>query len=1377
MNLWSPDEARLEPVRLAIPGGPAGWHPHRLIFRDWWHWRDYELGFAHGRLGLTGPNGSGKSTLLALTLPTLLDGDTSSRRLDPTESRDRHLDYYLLGDDDIDSDFHYEARTGYLALELRHGQSGHFLTIGMGASASRQHQRRLKEWWGFVIPGRRVGRDLDVRGSDGTCLGYRDFSRQLEAPAVVTAERGEYRRHVNAHLFGVSDEDFRELIAMLLAARRPKLGEQGGPEEVCQRLLESLPGISKDRLDRVAEVVRNIEDYQLNLEEVARRAERVEAIDRLQLDLAEGLVQEAAQQYAKTVGSLGNVVGQLKEAREIYTNAGQQLEILAREAERRQARLREIAAAREVFQAAPEADLPDQLARARAEVEKSARRRGELAGRVDKQRRLVVDAGQELEAKATAFRSVALSLRGRLTAAARQAEALGWDGGASGLTVAAADLPGLAVTTPAAEILASRPNATLEPEGRHLVGSCRRLAARHRALAEAETTYRRHQEVVVDLRKQRQGLSDRLNATQDQVDEGRDQLVRGLNEWREASPAAEVPDHVVAEVIAAVAGLTVAPAGGQAELSAPIRAAAHARRQELERAQQETFFHQAQVDHRLQELSQLLEDLARTGLVPARSSLRAAARAGGDEDRPPLFRWVRFRPEVDLEVAARVEAAALEANLLDLLLDPAGDAYLIPDPLPAGPTLLEVLEPEEGAPTSVRAALASVGWGVGQGDRWISPDGSWRNGLARGQVMPWLIEPLQLVGGDRRAAALSRRRAELRQLRSAAAARKAAILDDREELRDLAARLDSELALLDRLPWQALFGELAALTSLEAQVAAASARVEAARAEEQAAQNRYQQEESGYTAALKELPALRGLDDRQLSDRASELERLLDQVVALADSGYRELVTGSKSYRDTEAFLTQLRDTLGHLDGDRAAAEEECSAALARAKALEQLMTDPDVIALQKRIGALDREQRELQGMEEGVPGERARLQADREVKAMRIAELEPREEELRAEQADRFRRLQDRLGLHPALEPLLEALAGEGPVPVLARLPRPIEGDRLEEVLGERKSALMAELHQHRDALGDYRPTPNAQWETVIFYQDRRALTATELGLQLREAADRYRTLIAEKEQELYQDIIYQGMLDDLSKLMRRARQFTADTNTTLRKIPLPSGEWFSLRLTTLPPDAAPGAAIARTLEDVSQGTEWLSTERREVLLGQIRGEVERVKQESRGRGEDLDFYQVIERALDYRRWHRYDLMSHRPGVQAKPIGRRGFGTRSTSEKAWALAVPIIAGVAARYGNARPDAPRVIALDEAFAGFDPANQVNYLRFLSELGLGWILTCPDELPYSEFLSAAMAYRLTLGGSVHAAFPILWDGHRALEPLAEWSEAAAGEDGQ
>jgi energy-coupling factor transporter ATP-binding protein EcfA2 len=97
-------------------------------------------------------------------------------------------------------------------------------------------------------------------------------------------------------------------------------------------------------------------------------------------------------------------------------------------------------------------------------------------------------------------------------------------------------------------------------------------------------------------------------------------------------------------------------------------------------------------------------------------------------------------------------------------------------------------------------------------------------------------------------------------------------------------------------------------------------------------------------------------------------------------------------------------------------------------------------------------------------------------------------------------------------------------------------------------------------------------------------------------------------------------------------------------------------------------------------------------------------------------------------------------------------------------LAVPIIAGVAARYDAARdPDVPRIVFLDEVFAGFDPQNRETYLRYLNELNLNWMITCPEDMPYSSQMPAVMSYQLHLSGTVHTAYPTLWDGRKVTDP--------------
>nr|PZN42095.1 MAG: hypothetical protein DIU70_05680 [Bacillota bacterium] len=548
--------------------------------------------------------------------------------------------------------------------------------------------------------------------------------------------------------------------------------------------------------------------------------------------------------------------------------------------------------------------------------------------------------------------------------------------------------------------------------------------------------------------------------------------------------------------------------------------------------------------------------------------------------------------------------------------------------------------------------------------------------------------------------------------------------------------------------------------------------MEAARGEAEAALRRYQAEEDRYQAAARHLPEARGLTAAGLSQRAEAIEGLLRDLQDL-DEEYRALHQVMADHRERRQLREEAAARIAARQAEIADTQRRLGAARQRVRALEERLRDPEMVRLRQDIDALAAEERRLEEAARELAERRQALETKVAASQAQIKTVAPEEAEARAEVAARLQHLRQRLQLHPALADLAAALDRDGPVTTLPRLPRPVESPaRLEEEIERRRTALLEFQLQYRDLLSDYRPARAHGGDSLVFYEEREPLTATELLRRLRAREEQYRTYLAEEEQKLYERIIYQGILDDIRKRIRQAHHFTRLTNEKLRQLRL-GGEWLSLRLSVASGDEVPGARIARMLEQVDQSSEWLAEEQREALLGLIRAEVERVRQEAAARGEAISYHDAIREALDYRRWYQYQLLSHtRNHPQGVPIRNRGFGTRSQSARAWALAVPVIAGVAARYeASPRPDVPRLIALDEAFAGFDPQNQAAYLKFLCDLNFCWLITCPDELPYSADLSAAMAYRMTLDEEqgLHYGYPILWDGRQVREPLAELAD--------
>jgi uncharacterized protein YPO0396 len=106
------------------------------------------------------------------------------------------------------------------------------------------------------------------------------------------------------------------------------------------------------------------------------------------------------------------------------------------------------------------------------------------------------------------------------------------------------------------------------------------------------------------------------------------------------------------------------------------------------------------------------------------------------------------------------------------------------------------------------------------------------------------------------------------------------------------------------------------------------------------------------------------------------------------------------------------------------------------------------------------------------------------------------------------------------------------------------------------------------------------------------------------------------------------------------------------------------------------------------------------------------------------------LARALDYRRWHRFRVERW----QDKQW-RKLSGPASSGERALGLTVPLFAAVASFYGQSTEAmAPRLILLDEAFAGIDDAARSHCMALVREFDLDFIITserewgCYSELP-------------------------------------------------
>ena len=105
-----------------------------------------------------------------------------------------------------------------------------------------------------------------------------------------------------------------------------------------------------------------------------------------------------------------------------------------------------------------------------------------------------------------------------------------------------------------------------------------------------------------------------------------------------------------------------------------------------------------------------------------------------------------------------------------------------------------------------------------------------------------------------------------------------------------------------------------------------------------------------------------------------------------------------------------------------------------------------------------------------------------------------------------------------------------------------------------------------------------------------------------------------------------------------------------------------------------------------------------------------------------------LVRDALDYRKWFTFQMSFYRNQEGKKPLTNAAFNRFSGGEKAMAMYVPLFAAVNAQYQKAENrDHPRMIALDEAFAGVDDKNISSMFELVEKLEFDYIMKFPGTL--------------------------------------------------
>lgn len=257
----------------------------------------------------------------------------------------------------------------------------------------------------------------------------------------------------------------------------------------------------------------------------------------------------------------------------------------------------------------------------------------------------------------------------------------------------------------------------------------------------------------------------------------------------------------------------------------------------------------------------------------------------------------------------------------------------------------------------------------------------------------------------------------------------------------------------------------------------------------------------------------------------------------------------------------------------------------------------------------------------------------------------------------------------------------------------------------------------------------------------------------RLAEEIAQRRELLTAREREVLENHLQAEIAAEVQRLMRAAEKQMDDINQELHKRPTSTGVRFRLQWQPLAEgEGAPvGLHAAREKLLRTSADLWTQADRRVVgAMLQQRIMDERQRADALG-GTEGGLVEQLARALDYRRWHVFRVQRLQDGQW-----RKLSGPASSGERALGLTVPLFAAIASFYGQkAQHLAPRLMLLDEAFAGIDDAARAHCMGLVREFDLDFVITCEREWGcYAELPGVAIC-QLQRREGVDAVYVSRW----------------------
>jgi hypothetical protein len=305
------------------------------------------------------------------------------------------------------------------------------------------------------------------------------------------------------------------------------------------------------------------------------------------------------------------------------------------------------------------------------------------------------------------------------------------------------------------------------------------------------------------------------------------------------------------------------------------------------------------------------------------------------------------------------------------------------------------------------------------------------------------------------------------------------------------------------------------------------------------------------------------------------------------------------------------------------------------------------------------------------------------------------------------------------------------------------------------RLTTALTELQAQLPAAGlDHRP----EFDTddgiiVVRIADEQGLTPVAMFAEriLRERREQEQ-LLSEAERRVFEDALLTQLARQIHHRTIESRDLVESMDVQMRSRRMSSGMTVGV-----------GWQLSDDL-DASQRETCKLLERDPARLGPaqlatLRGHFASRIKAARAMAPEQPYRELLAQVLDYRQWRVFAFTLHRPGAGAENLTRARHSQLSGGEQSVSLHLPLFAAANALFSSASASAPRLLGMDEAFAGVDENGRGELMSLATQFDLDLFMTGFDLWATHPAVTGCAHYDLSHSAVEHTVATVLiaWNG--------------------